>query len=144
MPPPHGSRLRNSFENKNEKKVSVRIKDKDSVIARIEANLGPYFRIVVFDHNKKKVIQALGFSSKQKKHLPIFKNDIVFLDKLPNEGEVVEIDSRIGAAGEKQVKSLYDEGRIHSSVYSSSDGCSEGMTKALNDIFEDAVDIENI
>jgi len=142
--PKQPGRLRKSFEKKEEIKVSARINDKDAIIARVEANLGPYFRVIVFDHDKKKVIQALGFSRKAKHHLPIFRNDLVFLDKLPNDGEVVEIDSRIGTAGEKQAKSLYDEGRIHSSVYSSSDCSSEGMTKALNDIFEDAVDIENI
>ena len=141
----HKSRFAKSADKMNDKGLLEILHGKDAIFARIDANLGPKFRIVFYDHAKKQVIQEFAFSRKPKKHLTIYRNDLVALSTLPKEGTEVEIAIRIGMAGEKNAKFLYDEGRIHSSVYSASDGCSEGMTKALNDIFEDAeVDVENI
>ena len=137
MPPHQKGRLAKSADKKNSIMVSAIIGGKETVFARIEANLGPQFRIVAYDHEKKRVITAFGISRKAKKHLPLKINDLVLLSAVPNDGEVGEIIGRVGAAGEKEAKSLYDEGRIHSSVYTPANGCSEGMTKALNDIFEE-------
>jgi hypothetical protein len=139
-------RLAKSADKKNDSRLLEIIRGKDAIFARIEANLGPKFRIVVYDHDKKQVIQAFAFSRKPRNHLAIHRDDLVSLSTLPKEGAEVEIDIRIGMAGDKEAKSLYEEGRIHSSIYTASNACSEGMTKALNDIFEEPedIDIENI
>ena len=129
-------RLAKSADKKNTIMVSAIVAGKETVFARVEANLGPQFRIVVFDNDTKKIIKAFAISRKPKKQLPLKINDVVLLSAVPNDGEVGEIIGRVGAAGEKETKSLYDEGRIHASVYNSSNGCSEDMAKALNDIFE--------
>ena len=140
------SRLAKSADEKNYLRLLEIIRGKDAIFARIEANLGPKFRIVVYDHEKKQVIQAFAFSRKPRNHLTIHRDDLVSLSTIPKEGTEVEIDIRIGMAGEKEAKSLYEEGRIHSSIYTASNGCSEGMTKALNDIFEEdeTVDVDTI
>ena len=137
MPRQQG-RLAKSADKKSTIMVSAVIAGKETVFARVEANLGPQFRIVVFDNDTKKIIKAFAISRKPKKQLPLNVNDVVLLSAVPNDGEVGEIIGRIGAAGEKETKSLYDEGRIHASVYNSSNGCSDSMAKALNDIFEAA------
>lgn len=137
MPPHQKGRLAKSADKKNTIMVSAIVAGKETVFARVEANLGPQFRIVVFDHEKRQVIKAFAVSRKPKKQLPLKINDLVLLSAIPNDGEVGEIIGRVGTAGEKEAKSLYDEGRIHSSVYTPANGCSEGMVKALNDIFEE-------
>jgi hypothetical protein len=136
--PHQKGRLAKSADKKNTKLLVEVVAGKETVFARVEANLGPQFRIVVFDKDTKKIIKAFAISRKPKHHLPLKINDIVLLSAVPNDGEVGEIMGRVGTAGEKETKSLYDEGRIHASVYNSSNGCSEGMAKALNDIFETA------
>ena len=138
--PPHQKpmgRLAKSADKKNTILVTAIVGGKETVFARVEANLGPQFRIVTYDHEKKQVIKAFAISRKPKKQLALKINDLVLLSAVPSDGEVGEIIGRVGAAGEKEAKSLYDEGRIHSSVYTASNGCSEGMVKALNDIFEE-------
>lgn len=135
MPRQQG-RLGKSATKKNIVMISAVIAGKETVFARVEANLGPQFRIVVFNKDTSKIIKAFAISRKPKNHLRIEVNDLVLLSAVPNDGEVGEIIGRVGAAGEKEAKSLYDEGRIHASVYTFSNGCTEGMAKALNDIFE--------
>jgi hypothetical protein len=134
--PHQKGRLAKSADKKNTIMVSAIVAGKETVFARVEANLGPQFRIVVFDKDTKKIIKAFAISRKPKHHLPLKINDIVLLSAVPNDGEVGEIMGRVGTAGEKETKALYDEGRIHASVYDSSMGCSDSMAKALNDIFE--------
>jgi hypothetical protein len=129
-------RLAKSADKKNTIMVSAIVGGKETIFARVEANLGPQFRIVVFDNDTNKIIKAFAISRKPKHHLPLKINDIVLLSAVPNDGEVGEIMGRVGAAGEKETKSLYDEGRIHASVYADPNGCSDSMAKALNDIFE--------
>jgi len=134
--PHQKGRLAKSVDKKNTIMVSAIVGGKETIFARVEANLGPQFRIVVFDKDTKKIIKAFAISRKPKHHLPLKINDIVLLSAVPNDGEVGEIMGRVGTAGEKETKALYDEGRIHASVYDSSMGCSDSMAKAMNDIFE--------
>jgi hypothetical protein len=141
--PPHQKpmgRLAKSASQKNSVLVSACINGKETIFARIEANLGPQFRIVVFDHSKNRVIQAFGISRKAKKHLPIEINDLVLLSALPKDGEVGEI---VGRIGRKEARPLFNEGRIHSTVFTPADLFGV-VNEPLNDIFEDEVDIENI
>jgi len=136
-------RLAKSASNKNSVLVSAIVDGKETIFARIEANLGPQFRIVAFDHSKNRVIQAFGISRKAKKHLPIEINDLVLLSAMPKDGEVGEI---VGRISRKEARPLLKEGRIHSMVFTPADLFGV-VNEPLNDIFEDAeaeVDVENI
>ena len=135
-------RLAKSASQKNSILVSAIVDGKETIFARIEANLGPQFRIVAFDHSKNRVIQAFGISRKAKKHLPIEINDLVLLSALPKDGEVGEI---VGRIGRKEARPLFKDGRIHDSVYTPAQ-LFGAVSEPLDDVFEDAeaLDIENI
>lgn len=134
------SRLAKSADKKNTILVSAIVDGKESIFARIEANLGPQFRIVAFDHEKKRVITAFGISRKPKRQMNIEINDLVLLSVLPKEGEVGEI---IGRIGRKEARPLYNEGRIHETVYTQAQLF--GVDDGLHDVFEDAeIDVDTI
>ena len=129
------SRLMKVAEKKNAILVS-KVMD-GSVFARVEANLGPQFRISVFDG--KKVIQVFGISRLKKKQIQIHINDIVLLSCQVKDGQVAEIIGRIGRAGESEARPLFKEGRIHKEIFLPIQ--ISGEVEALDDIFEEADDI---
>lgn len=128
------SRLMKAAEKKNEILVSKVMNGKDSVFARVEANLGPQFRISIFDG--KRIIQVFGISRLKKKQVQININDIVLLSSNVKEGEVGEIIGRVGRAGEKEARPLLKEGRIHKEIFLPIQ--ITGECEALDDIFEEA------
>ena len=134
------SRLAKSADKKNTILVSAIVDGKESIFARVEANLGPQFRIVAFDHEKKRVITAFGISRKPKKQMNIEINDLVLLSVLPKDGEVGEI---IGRIGRKEARPLYNEGRIHEVVYTQAQLFGV-VDDGLHDVFEEEIDVDTI
>ena len=131
------SRLTKSAERKNEILVTQIINGKETTFARVEANLGPQFRIAVFDQARKQVIKVFGISRKSKKEMAININDIVLLSSLPKEGHVGEIIGRLCAAGSNDARPLLTQGRIHREIFSPIQISGEVEPEALDDIFED-------
>jgi hypothetical protein len=122
----------------------------DSIIARIDANLGSYFRLTY--HDNTKTIQILGsprgLFKQRKAQIRFSANDLVVLSGIPSASS--EISEIIALLSKKDAQDLYKDGRIHSSIYTT--GQKEGVSPE-DDFFDytektadaDAeVDIDNI
>jgi hypothetical protein len=140
------NRLAKSARAKNAKLVAG-LADEDvgyTTFARVEANLGPKFRLVIYDLEDKRVIKVFGsprglFKTK-KAGMQFGVNDIVLLSTSPKEGELGEI---IGRIDRKEARPLYKDGRIHESVFASVDFFSasagkdsKGAADGLDDLFD--------
>jgi hypothetical protein len=124
----------------------------DSIIARIDANLGSYFRLTY--HDNTKTIQILGsprgLFKQRKAQIRFSANDFVVLSGIPSASS--EISEIIALLSKKDAHDLYKDGRIHSSIYTT--GQKEGVspeddffdyTEATTGEAADAeVDIDNI
>ena len=89
----------------------------DSVIARIDANLGSYFRLTY--HDSTKPVQILGsprgLFKQRKAQIRFSANDLVVLSGIPaGSSEISEI---IALLSKKDAQDLYKDGRIHTSIY---------------------------
>lgn len=109
------SKLAAATKIKNNAVVSKILAGQDAVFGRIEANMGPQFRVVIYDHGKKKLIKAFGLSRKNSRQMRISIDDLVFLSSLPKEGELCEIG---GCIDPDVARVLYKKGRIHVLIYS--------------------------
>ena len=109
-----------SAEKKNKDLVMKIIGGKEAVFARIDANLGSYFRLTI--HNGNTPIQILGsprgLFKQRKAQIRFSRNDIVLLECMPTGSTISEI---VGLVSKAEAKELYNEGRIHKAVYSEED-----------------------
>lgn len=109
-----------SAEKKNKDLVMKIIGGKETVFARIDANLGSYFRLTI--HNGNTPIQILGsprgLFKQRKAQIRFSRNDIVLLECMPTGSTISEI---VGLVSKAEAKELYKEGRIHKAVYSEED-----------------------
>ena len=109
-----------SAEKKNKDLVMKIIGGKEAVFARIDANLGSYFRLTI--HNGNTPIQILGsprgLFKQRKAQIRFSRNDIVLLECMPTGSTISEI---VGLVSKAEAKELYKEGRIHKAVYSEED-----------------------
>lgn len=121
----------------------------ETIFARIDANIGSYFRITVHDEKTKATAQILGsprgLFKQRRAQVRFATNDIVVLSGMPaGSSQVSEI---IGLLDKASAQDLFKQGRIHKSVYTPLDPT--GMTTADEDLFdygeaEVEVDINNI
>jgi len=116
--PPKTSRLAKSAARKNTALVKDISSGETAFFARIEANLGPKFRIAIFNKDSKAVYSAFGSPRglfRQKKAGVRFQtNDIVVLSSFPEPNQLCEI---IGLLGRKEASDLYKEGRIDKIIF---------------------------
>lgn len=137
------NRLAKSARAKNAQLVAKLADDVgDMFFARVEANLGPKFRLVHFDPIKKRVVKVFGsprglFRSK-KADMQFGVNDIVLISTSPAEGELCEM---VGRIDRKDARPLYKAGHIHESIFASVDFFSagkelKGASDGLDDLFD--------
>jgi hypothetical protein len=109
------SKVAQSASNKN--KTVVAQLGAESIFARVNSNLGSYFRLTV--HDGEKTIELLGSPRglfKQKKaQIRFARDDIVVLSSMPSRAS--EISEIIALLGKKDAQQLYKDGHIHKSVY---------------------------
>lgn len=102
----------------------------DSIIARIDANLGSYFRLTYHDNTKP--IQILGsprgLFKQRKAQIRFSANDLVVLSGIPSASS--DISEIIALLSKKDAQDLYKDGRIHSSIYTT--GQKEGVSEEDN------------
>ncbi len=121
----------------------------DTLFARIDANMGSYFRLTI--HDGITTTQLLGsprgLFKQRRAQVRFATNDIVILGGMPSGSQVSEI---IGLLDKASAQDLFKQGRIHKSVYTPLD--SSGTAEAaVEDIFDygdaeeaNEVDINNI
>ena len=117
--PPKTSRLAKSADRKNTALIKGILADSSgAVFARVEANLGPKFRVAIFNTSSKTVFTAFGSPRglfRQKKAGIVFQtNDIVVLSSLPQPNELCEI---IGLIERKDASQLYKDGQINKVIF---------------------------
>jgi len=121
-----------SAEKKNNTLIAQVIKGKEAVFARIDANLGSYFRLTI--HNGNTPIQILGsprgLFKQRKAQIRFSRNDIVLLECMPTGSTISEI---VALVSKSEAKELYKEGRIHKAVYSEEE---------VSDFFEQDADAD--
>jgi hypothetical protein len=146
--PPKTSRLAKSAQRKNTALVkSILGTNADvetTIFARIEANLGPKFRVAIFNTTSKTVFSAFGSPRglfKQKKSGVRFQtNDIVVLSTLPGANELCEI---VGLIDRKEASQLYKDGRINKVIFTPVE--TETSAEVTEDIFDyDEVNMEDL
>jgi hypothetical protein len=144
--PPRTSRLAKSAAAKNTALVKDIMTDATgTVFARVEANLGPKFRVAIFNTSSRTVFTAFGSPRglfRQKKAGVRFQtNDIVVLSSLPGVNELCEI---VGLIERKEASQLYKDGRIDKVIFTPVE--TETSDKAASeDIFDyDEVNMETL
>lgn len=132
------SKTAKSAAKKNCDVVSM-MKDKkggDHIVARIDANLGTYFRLTA--HDGEKVITFLGSPRgifKQKKaQIRFSANDLVVLSGIPTG--LSEISEIVALLGRSDAQDLYKDGLIHATVYAKPDRFSAAAEGADDDFFD--------
>jgi hypothetical protein len=132
--PPKTSRLAKSAQRKNTALVKDVLAGQATVFARIEANLGPKFRVAIFNTSSKSVISAFGSPRglfRQKHGVRFQTNDIVVLSSLPGANELCEI---VGLIDRKEASQLYKDGRIEKVIFTPVE--TETTAEATEDIFD--------
>ena len=143
--PPKTSRLAKSAVRKNIALVKDILADATgTVFARVEANLGPKFRVAIFNTSSKTVFTAFGSPRglfRQKHGVRFQTNDIVILSSLPEANQLCEI---VGLIDRKEASQLYKDGRIDKVIFTpvETETCDKVTTE---DIFDyDEVDMETL
>lgn len=143
--PPKTSRLAKCAQRKNASLVKdIMAGASGTVFARIEANIGPQFRVAIFNNiGTKKTYSAFGSPRglfRQKNGVRFRVNDIVVLSSLPLENQVCEI---IGLIERKEASELYKDGLIDKVIFTpvETEGTNEKLTEDVFD-YADEVDVE--
>ena len=112
------------------------------VFARVEANIGPQFRLAIFNTSSKKKYSAFGSPRglfRQKHGVRFRLNDIVVLSSLPEENQLCEI---IGLIDMKEASQLYKDGHIDRFIFMPVE-TEEPKEKLTEDVFDyQEVDME--
>jgi hypothetical protein len=112
------SRLSVSTVAKNTKLTKDILNGTIAIFARIEANIGPTFRIVVYNSETEKSYTAFASPRgifRRKKGVMEFKaDDIVVISTIPQPNQLCEI---IGLLTCEEASILHTDGRIPSIVY---------------------------
>ena len=141
--PPKTSRLAKSAQRKNMALVKDVLDGQATIFARVEANLGPKFRVAIFNTSSKTVFSAFGSPRglfRQKKGVCFQTNDIVVLSSLPAANELCEI---VGLIDRKEASQLYKDGRIEKAIFTPVE--TETCAEVTEDIFDyDEVDMETL
>jgi hypothetical protein len=141
--PPKTSRIAKSAQRKNAALVKDIMSGESTIFARVEANLGPKFRIAIFNTGSKTVFSAFGSPRglfRQKHGVRFQINDIVMLSSLPEANELCEI---IGLIDRKEASQLYKDGRIDKVIFTPVE--TETFEKPLEDVFDyEEVDMETL
>lgn len=111
----------------------------DAIFARIDSNLGSYFRLSYHDNNKEKLVQILGsprgLFKQRKAQVRFSTNDIVILSCVPTRG--TDISEIIALLDKKDAQDFYKKGLIHKSVYTAPDRFGGATVQtADDDIFD--------
>lgn len=116
------SRLSVSTVAKNTKLTKDILNGTIAIFARIEANLGPNFRIVVYNSETDKSYTAFASPRgifRRKKGVMRFKtDDIIIISTIPQPNQLCEI---IGLLTCEEASILHTDGRIPSIVYAKPD-----------------------
>ena len=132
------SKVAQSAANKN-KTVLAQLSD-EAIFARVNANLGSYFRLTVPDGTK--TIELLGsprgLFKQRKAQIRFARDDIVVLSSMPSRAS--EISEIIALLGKKDAQQLYKDGRIHKNVYQAPPAF--GAVEAPEDDFFDYTGVE--
>ena len=142
--PPKTSRIAKSAQRKNTALVKDVLGGQASIFARIEANLGPKFRVAIFNTSSNTVIKAFGSPRglfRQKNGVRFQINDIVVLSSLPEANELCEI---VGLIDRKEASQLYKDGRIEKVIFTAVE--TETTVEVTEDIFDygEEVDMETL
>lgn len=109
------SKVAQSAANKNKTVVSQL--GEGAIFARVNSNLGSYFRLSC--HDGVKMVELLGsprgLFRNRKSQIRFSRDDIVVLSSMPSRAS--EISEIIALLGKKDAQDLYKEGRIHKGVY---------------------------
>jgi hypothetical protein len=104
-----------------------------AVIARIDANLGSYFRLTY--HNGETTTQILGsprgLFKQRKAQIRFSRDDIVVISSVPSRAS--DITEIIALLSKKDAQDLYTKGRIHKNVYSAPSAWSAVESAAVED-----------
>ena len=134
------SKVAKSAEKKNADAISNL--GEDAVFARVNANLGSYFRLTC--HDGDKTVELLGSPRglfKQKKaQIRFARDDIVVLSSMPARGS--DISQIIALIGKKDAQQLYKDGRIHKSVYQAPPSFGAEGEPVSDDIFDRSEEVE--
>lgn len=153
---PRGA-MAEAANDKNERAIQAVLGGAEAHFARVEKNLGSYFKLIYHDGSTLHVdIQGEPrgiFSARGKVRVKIAAGDIVLLEgvqRLPEakaRGKTLIVEI-IGRLNKKEAQHLYRAKRIHKQVYGSS-GADGGDGGILDDLFdyggedeEDAADSE--
>ena len=109
------SKVAQSASNKN--KTVVAELGAEAIFARVNANLGAYFRLTVHDGEKTRELlgSPRGLFKQKKAQIRFARDDIVVLSSMPSRAS--EISEIIALLGKKDAQQLYKDGHIHKSVY---------------------------
>jgi len=103
---------------KNTKLTKEILNGSIAIFARIEANIGPTFRIVVYNSETDKSYTAFASPRgifRRKKGVMEFKaDDIIVISTIPQPNQLCEI---IGLLNSEEASILHTDGRIPSIVY---------------------------
>jgi len=115
----------------------------DAIFARVDSNLGSYFRLTCYDGIKMVEIlgSPRGLFKQRKAQIRFARDDIVVLSNMPSRAS--EISEIIALLGKKEAQDLYKDGRIHKSVYQTP-SLAEEVTDDIFDYTGAEVDIETI
>lgn len=145
--PPKTSRIAKCAQRKNTSLVKdIMASASGTVFARVEANIGPQFRLAIFNTGSKKVYSAFGSPRglfRQKHGVRFRVNDIVVLSSLPEENQLCEI---IGLIERKEASQLYNEGHIDKVIFTAvSTEAPEKVDILTADVFDyNEVDMETL
>lgn len=114
----------------------------EAVFARVNANLGSYFRLTCFDGVKEIEIlgSPRGLFKQRKAQIRFGRDDIVVLSSLPSRAS--EISEIIALLDKKDAQKLYNDGRIHKSVYQAPHSFGEGEVTVSDDIFDRTEEVD--
>lgn len=126
----HRNHLAISAEDRNAKEIYAIMNNENTVpviFGRIDANLGSYFRMIIFDGRTTRQVQASprGLFKQRKAHIRFYVGDIVAMEGEINQtmtdseraAKKALIYEIVAKFNKKEAQILYKSGRIHKSVY---------------------------
>ena len=115
----------------------------DAVFARVNANLGSYFRLTCFDGIKEVEIlgSPRGLFKQRKAQIRFARDDVVVLSSMPSRAS--EISEIIALLNKKDAQDLYNDGRIHKSIYQTP-SLGEEVVDDIFDYADEEVNIDSI
>jgi hypothetical protein len=115
----------------------------DAIFARVNANLGSYFRLTCFDGVKQVEIlgSPRGLFKQRKAQIRFERDDIVVLSSMPSRGS--EISEIIALLSKKDAQQLFKDNLIHKSIYNAPPAFGEADGEAVSDdIFDRSGEVE--